>query len=224
MRLRAPRDAVSAAFASAGRPADRTPWREARWCAVDLELTGLDPRADEIIAIGAVPVHEGRLILGQSLYTLVRSSRRSEHGAILAHKLRVADLADAPSLDEAFDHLLQTLAGSVPVFHAAMIERAFLSPVFARRRLRLPAAVDTEVLGRLWLRTRDGTAPNWLPLAKLAEVLGQQQAPVHHALGDALTTAQAFVALAGHLEANRPQTVGSILRAGAKARPLRRLA
>jgi DNA polymerase III epsilon subunit-like protein len=36
----------------------------------------------------------------------------------------------------------------------------------------------------------------------------------HHADGDALTTAQAFIALATHLEVFKPQTVGSLEGAG----------
>ena len=41
----------------------------------------------------------------------------------------------------------------------------------------------------------------------------------HHADGDALTTAQAFIALATHLDAFDPQTVGSLVRV---SRPERR--
>ena len=92
MRLPRRRSAVAGTFTSAGRPAGSIPWREANWCAVDLELTGLDPRRDEIIAIGATAVEHGRVVLGKSFYTLVHSSRRSEPGAVLVHKLRVADL------------------------------------------------------------------------------------------------------------------------------------
>ena len=77
MRWRARRDGAAALYAGTPRPSRGTPWREARWCALDLELTGLDPRKDEIIAIGAVPIEEGRILLGESAYTLVRSSRRS---------------------------------------------------------------------------------------------------------------------------------------------------
>ena len=136
----------------------------------------------------------------------------------------MADLQSAPPLDEALDRLLEVLRGRVPVFHAATVEQRFLSPLFARRRLRLPAAVDTEVLGRLWLHDREGSAPSWLPLSALAAQLGQQPAPAHHALGDAVTTAQAFISLASHLDQTSPQTVGSLLAAADRMRPLRRLA
>ncbi len=218
MRLRrSPPTGSAAEFAQAERPADDTPWRDAHWCALDLEMTGLDPRHEEIIAIGAVPIDEGRIVLGGGLYTLVRTSRRSQHGAVLVHKLRVPDLAEAPPLEEALDRMLEMLAGRVPVFHTAAIERSFLERQFAGRNVRLPAAADTEALGRAWLRHRDGSSPEGISLGRLARVLGQPAETPHHALGDALTTAQAFIALATLLDTVAPQTVGSLLAASRPA-------
>ena len=104
MRLRRPVPGTAAeAFAATARPADGVGWREAEWCAVDLEMTGLDPRRDEIVAIGAVPIQDGRIRLGGGMYTLVRAAKRSEVGAVLVHKLRLADVADAPSLEDGID-------------------------------------------------------------------------------------------------------------------------
>jgi DNA polymerase III subunit epsilon len=217
-----PRSGAAAAFAHTRAPARDTPWRAARWCAVDLELTGLDPRSNDIIAIGAVPIEEGRVVLGESAYTLVRSSRRSEHAAVLVHKLRLPDVADAPVLDEALGLLFSVLAGRVPVFHTAAVERNFLRPLFARRRVRLPDAADTEALGRRWLQRRDGETPGWLSLARVAELLGLPAEPPHHALGDALTTAKAFIALASHLDAAEPQTVGTLVGGGSGPGGVRR--
>ena len=219
-RLLAPRGAA-ARLERAGQPSPDTPWRQAGWCVVDLELTGLD-RRDQIIAIGAVPIDDGRLTLGRAMYTLARPSRPPQHAAVLVHKLRFTDLADAPPLDEAIDLLLDSLAGRVPVFHTSMVERTFLGRELKRRRARLPADADTELLGRLWLRERDGVAPARLSLARLASVLGQPAETPHHALGDALTTAKAFIVLASHLDAGQPQTVGSLQRAEETLRSVRR--
>jgi DNA polymerase-3 subunit epsilon len=223
MRLPVPRHRAAADFARAGKQPARTPWRESKWCALDLELTGLHPRRNDIIAVGAVPIEDGRVILGEGFYTLVRSSKRSEHGAVLVHKLRVADLADAPPLEDAIELVFDVLAGRVPVFHTAAVERSFLRPLFARHLVRLPAAADTEVLGRLWLRERDGVAPAGLTLARLSNVLGQPAETPHHALGDALTTATAFIALASHLDQTAPQTVGSLVKAEHRLNGPRRL-
>jgi DNA polymerase-3 subunit epsilon len=209
VRLGIRRSAAAARFARADRPAAGTPWREAEWCAIDLELTGLQ-RSDEIIAIGAVPIRDGALILGEALYTLARPDAPPTHASVLVHKLRSVDLHQAPALDDAIDQLLDALAGRVPVFHTAMVERTFLGRELRRRRLRLPADADTEVLGRRWLRVRDGVSPGALSLARLAGVLGQPAEDPHHALGDALTTGKAFIALASHLDARSPQSVGSL--------------
>jgi DNA polymerase III subunit epsilon len=216
MRLgRTPQGAAAASFASEPLPDPSANWRAARWCAVDLEMTGLDPRSDEIVAIGAVPIDDGRIQLGGGMYTLVRASKRSQVGAVLVHKLRLADVVDAPSLDDAIDLLLGALAGRVPVFHTAAIETAFLGRQFARRRVRLPAAADTEALGCRWLAHRDGAAPaHGISLSRLAGVLGQPAETPHHALGDALTTAKLFISLASLLDTVAPQTVGSLVSPG----------
>ena len=120
------------------------------------------------------------------------------------------------------DRMLELLAGRVPVFHTAAVETAFLTRQFGRRRVRLPAAADTEVLGRMWLRHRDGSAPEGISLTGLADVLGQPAETPHHALGDALTTAKAFIALASLLDTVAPQTVGSLIAASRPAPALRR--
>ncbi|HZE05065.1 MAG TPA: 3'-5' exonuclease [Solirubrobacteraceae bacterium] len=219
MRLFARRTGAALRFAQTALPDPATPWREAEWCAIDLELTGLH-RQDEIIAIGAVPLREGALILGEAMYSLVRPRHPPRRDAILVHKLRSADLERAPSLEEAIDRLLSVLGGRVPVFHTSMVERTFLGRELRRRRLRLPDDADTEVLGRLWLRLRDGVAPAGLPLARLTAALGQPAEDPHHALGDALTTGKAFIALASHLERAGYGTVGALTRV--QARPVGR--
>jgi DNA polymerase-3 subunit epsilon len=224
LRLPRRRHGAAARFAETKQPDDQLAWREARWCAVDLELTGLNPRSDEIIAIGAVPIDEGRLALGDSLYTLARPDRPPRGPAVLIHKLVSGELADAPPVSEAIDLLLDTMAGRVPVFHTAAVERAFLGQEFRRLHVRLPAEADTEVLGRLWLRERDGASLGGISLGRLAQTLGQPTEPQHHALGDAMTTAQVFIALASHLDADEPQTVQTLRAASQLPRAIGRFA
>lgn len=223
MRLRPARDPATTRYQELGRPASTLPWREAEWCALDLELTGLDPRQDHVIAVGCVPIAGGRVQLGGARYTLVATERPSAPGAIVTHKLRLPDLAGAPPVDEVLELIVNELAGRVPVFHVAAVERAFLGPLLRRRRIRMPEHADTEALGRIWLRERDATPRGGLSLERLARRLGQQPEAPHHALGDAIMTAQAFIALATHLDTARPQTVGSLTAAGEPVHAARRL-
>ena len=199
-------------YAAASPTPGRTPWRTGRYCAVDLELTGLDPRRHEIVSFGAVPIEDGRIRLGGAVSGPVRPKGPIEEGAIRVHGLRVEDLLAAPPEDTALQPLLATLAGVVMVAHFAEIERRFLRRAFRRMgvRMRNPV-VDTSVLGALWVGERDDVPPRRLPLAELAEALGLPSHRPHEALGDALTTAQVFLALATHLDALGPETVKSLV-------------
>jgi DNA polymerase-3 subunit epsilon len=202
------------AYRDASLPPGRTPWQAARYCAVDLELTGLDARRDEIVSFAAIPVEDGRVRLAGAVEGLVRPERTMAEESIRVHGIRPADLADAPVLDVAIDPLLAALAGSVPVAHVADVERAFLRRALRRQGLRLRRPfVDTSVLGAVWLSERDGAVPRTMALGELAETLGLPAHRPHEATGDALTTAQVFLALAVHLSASPPETVRSLVTA-----------
>lgn len=217
MRLARPHSGPGAqAYRRSRLPPGRTPWRSAGYCAVDLELTGLDPRRDEIVSFGAIPVEDGRVQLGATVAGRARPSRPMGEASIRVHGLRVADLAGAPPLDVAIDPLLGVMAGRIPVVHVAAVERSFLRPALRRQGLRLRRPmIDTSVLGLVWLHERDGHGPQRISLTDLAAALGLPAHDPHDAAGDALTTAQVFIALAMHLDARRAETVRS-LTAGAR--------
>jgi DNA polymerase-3 subunit epsilon len=210
-------------YAGAARPAGDTPWRAAGYCTVDLELTGLDPRRHELVSFGAVPVVDARVRLGDAVSGRVRPAGPLDEEAIRVHGLRAADLLDAPPAEEALDPLLVAMAGAVMVVHFAEVEQPFLRRALRRIgvRLRNPV-VDTSILGAVWLSQRDAAYPRRLPLGMLADALGLPSHRPHEALGDALTTAQVFLALATHLDAAQPQTVGSLVRAGRQLEAVRR--
>jgi DNA polymerase III subunit epsilon len=75
--------------------------------------------------------------------------------------------------------------------------------------------LDTAVLARRVLRIDGGGEGEAIPLAAAADRLGLPVHRPHHADGDALTTAQLFIALASQLDATEPQTVGSLARLSA---------
>ncbi len=206
---------AAAAYRAAPRFARGTPWRDARYCVLDLELTGLDPEVDEIVAWAAVPIEDGRVVPGGAVDGLVHPSRPVPAETVRVHGLRAVDLADAQDPDSATDAMLAAMTGRVLVAHCAFVERAFLRTALSRRGVRLRRPIlDTDLLGRLWLASRPaaGHPPEArpLPLHRLAELLGLPVHRPHQASGDALTTAQAFVALAALLERLGPETVGTL--------------
>ena len=190
---------------------------------VDIETTGLDPDADEIISFAALQIERGRLRLDDALYELVRPRRMPDRDTILIHGLRKAELVDAPPLAESLDVLLEALTGRVMVAHVASIEQRFLGAAFAENGMSLiNPVVDTAALAAELFRLREGASTAPLGLTSLAQTLRLPVHRPHEADGDALTTAQVFLALATHLDRFSPQTVGSLerLRLGGRM-PLR---
>ena len=179
----------------------RGSWRVARLLCVDVELTGLDPEHDEVIAFGAVPIEQGRIRASGAIEGMVAPTRPSHGGAEEIHGILPRDLAGAPPLEQALAPLVSAIAGTTPIAHAAWVERAFLGPALRRAGGRLPRhMIDTAALYRLLGVVRDGADPGYRPLQTITEALGLPSHHPHQALGDALTTAQVFLALATQLE------------------------
>ncbi|MGO8958077.1 MAG: exonuclease domain-containing protein [Streptosporangiaceae bacterium] len=210
--MRRARGEAARAYAASTVRLDQ-PWRAASYCAVDLETTGLDLRRDVIISFGSVIIDGGRVIARSSVYSLVGGPAHVSPEAIAVHSLRPADLADAPLWEESVDLLLGALTGRVLVAHAAWVEKAFLRRAFRIRRVPPPKiTVDTAALARAagLAAVRASAEPS---LEHLARDLGLPAHEPHHALGDALTTAEAFLALSTRLDTVDPQTVGSLVSA-----------
>jgi DNA polymerase-3 subunit epsilon len=204
-------------------PPPATPWREAAFSVVDLELTGLNPASNEIISFAAVTVSGGRVRFDDARYELVRPNRMPDWDTIRIHGLREVDLEEAPPLEDVMDGLLEALTGRPIVAHVAEVERSFLEAAFSTfgTEFRNPI-VDTASMGmelrrlqRLAPLRRDGDPSAGIAISSpglsgLARSLGLPVHRPHHADGDALTTAQVFIALATHLDGFRAQTLGSL--------------
>lgn len=197
-----------------GLGGERLSWREAEWRVVDVETTSLVPDTGEVISYAVVPIRAGRIVAGDHRAGLIKPRRPPTPESVRVHGLRAGDLEGAPPAEEVAPGLAATLTGANLVVHYGMVERTFLGPLLAGAGMRYPRRVaDTEVLGRLWLASAGRPVPRVLPLSQLARELGLPVHQPHEAVGDALTTAQAFLALASHLEATGPETVGSLVRA-----------
>jgi DNA polymerase III subunit epsilon len=200
-------------------PLRRSSWRSVSFMVVDVETTGLDPRRDELISFAALPVEGGRVLAGAAVGGLVRPRKPPPSSSVEIHGLRAGDLAAAPPPAEALGPLAAALRTRVLVAHAAWVERSFLDPVLRELGSGLPRRlVDTALLWRMLCVEREEGDPGWCSLATVAAGLGLPSHRPHEAEGDALTTAQAFLALATHLEARGRGTLRALTGADAYMR------
>jgi DNA polymerase-3 subunit epsilon len=176
-------------------PASSLPWHQASFAVLGLEATGPDPRRDQLISVACVPVERGKAIIGKAFEATIRP------GGL------------------ALEPIVEALTGRVLVAHGASRHTGFLSPVFQGAGVRVfGQALDTAVLAA-WVPPR---APvkgdrSWSPteisgLSEAASAIGLPVHRPHEAGGEALTTAQLFMALASKLDRVHSQSVGSLAR------------
>ncbi len=186
-------------------------WRADTFVVIDLETTGLDPRRDHIVSYGAVPIRDGRVKTADSVYGLVHVPGDVPPSSTKFHNLRTQDLEAAPPLAECVATLDELIGDHPVVAHCAWIERSFLRKAFRRSYLPFSSPiVDTAVLARLILDVDIGP-DQAVSLEYAATALGLPVHSPHHALGDAITTASLFIALASQLERGKTLTTAHLL-------------
>ncbi|HLS05719.1 MAG TPA: 3'-5' exonuclease [Wenzhouxiangella sp.] len=189
-------------------PAADAPMENVQMAALDLETTGLDWRRHAIVSIGIVPFTLDRIRPSRGFYRLVKPRRKLEARSVTIHRITHARLADAPDLAEIADELLAALAGRIAVVHYRAIERRFLYQAFRLRfgeGLLFPL-IDTMEIERRVLRHQRRLA--WfspsvrrrqsLRLADVRRRYGLPEYSPHHALTDALATAELLQAQVAH--------------------------
>jgi len=190
-----------------------TPLAAVRWVVVDTETSGLDPRRDRLLAVGAVAVRGGRIELGESFSALLRQDEPSTAQNILVHGIGGdAQLSGIPAA-EAIAGLQRFLGDAVPVaFHAP-----FDAAVLARAGLTRRGWLDLDPLARA-LFPQGAKLPSlddWL------ERFGIEVGARHDATHDALATAELLLVL---LAAGERQGITTLEGARAAARGSRWLA
>jgi DNA polymerase-3 subunit epsilon len=135
--------------------------------------------------------------------------RINEHGAVAVHGIRPFDLAGAPSQEVAKAVLSDALDRRILVAWHADVEAGYLAGLFGvPSRSWLRRTVDVRDL----LIELEGEQVARLSLAESAVRRGVPVSDPHHALDDAVVTAQLLLIVATALERrDGPRSVGDLL-------------
>lgn len=196
-------------------PDPHTPLSEIEFLAMDFETTGLNPDKDDIVSIGTVPFTLRRIFLNRAQHWTVRPRDNLADESVIIHGITHSDILDAPDLSAIFEQVLQQMAGKIMVVHCQAIERQFFERALQRRihqGIEFPV-IDTMALesriqqlnhGGLWRRLK-GEKPGSVRLGLSRLRYGLPSYPPHHALTDAIASAELLQAqIAHHFDPSRP--------------------
>ncbi len=189
--------------AGAGEP-DALPLEQLDYTVFDTETTGLDPSGgDEIIAIGAVRVFNGRVLRREIFDFLVDPRRPISEESAAIHGITSKMLRGMPTIDEVLPRFKRFVEDTVVIGHNVAFDMRFLELKEEQTGIRF----DNPVLDTLLLASAVQPKRVDQRLDALAERLGVPIAGRHTALGDALTTAEVFLALIPMLKARGIRTL-----------------
>lgn len=168
------------------------------YVALDLETTGLRPKYDRILEIGAVKIEDGE-VLG-TYETFVDSGAEIPPQICALTGITEAMVAGAPGLQEAVGGFLAFSGEQVLLGHNILFDYSFmkrnvqnLGGAYERRGL------DTLAIARICLPQLPGRS-----LDKMAVYYGIPQEHHHRALEDALTSARIYERLKEEFGEKRP--------------------
>jgi len=189
----------------------------------DTELTGFNPKKDEIVSIGALKISGLKIIPNENFYVIVRPrTKELQKDSTLIHRLTPQVLEKAPYIDEVLHDFVKFCYGSLLVGHFIDLDMSFIDAVTKKimhDSLENPC-IDTL---RLAIRHREKETGYYEDRYKMSgsysldDISRENKLPVfpaHDALQDAFQTAYLFLALVKKLQKRGVHTLKDLYLAG----------
>lgn len=148
---------------------------------VDLETTGLNPKTDKIIEIGAVKVVEGEIV--DRFSSFVNPGRKLEERIVELTGIRDEDLADAPTIEVVLPQIIEFIGDACLLGHSVLFDFSFLKKAAVNQKCIFEKdAIDTLKISRKYLAELESRSLDYL--------CNYYQIPhnAHRALADAEAT------------------------------------
>jgi DNA polymerase-3 subunit epsilon len=170
---------------------------EDEYVCFDCETTGLNPKIDDIVSIGAVIIKNNTIISSKKFVKFVKPETKLQADAIKIHHIRECDLHDAEDIDDVIEEFLEfigsrTLVGYFLEFDIAMINK-YLKPkigiTLPNKALEVSAIYHDykiDLIPQGYIDLRFNTIMEDLKIPSLGK---------HDAYNDALMTSMIFIKL-----------------------------
>ena len=186
-----------------------TSLKNLRYVVFDTETTGIRPsEGDELIAIAAVRIVNGRILTGETFERLINPGRSIPASSVRIHGITEEMARDKPPTRIVLPQFKNFVGDAVLVAWNAAFDMRFLELKQDEAGVRF----DNPVLDALLLSIYLSDGPANHSLMATAERLGVVVTGRHTALGDAMATAAIWVKLLDLLDARGIRTLGQAFR------------
>lgn len=159
------------------------------YVSIDLETTGLNPKRDKIIEIGAVKIVNNKIC--DTFSTFVNPNRMLDKKIIELTGITDEHLAKAPGIEEIIEGFMEFLGDFPLLGHSILFDYAFLKKAAINKKMAFEKeAIDTLKIARKYLNELEHKNLDYL--CKYYEIPHQ----AHRALEDAMATSRLYVKLA----------------------------
>lgn len=164
---------------------------------LDCETTGLSPKKDEILSIGAVIIKDNKILMRKTLNIFVKPSKNVTAESIKIHHIRPVDLENAVNPKDAIFELLEFI-GSRPIvgyyidFDIAMISK------YTKKHIGIKLPNESIEVSSMYYKTRKKTTEYEFIDLKFDSIMKDLDIPTlgkHDALNDAIMTSMMFLKL-----------------------------
>lgn len=152
---------------------------------IDLETTGLDPKRDKIIQIGAVKVEQNKIV--EEWESFVNPNRKLEKRIAELTGICDEQLSQAPEIAEVFPEFLEMAGNETLLGHRVMFDYSFLKKAAVDHKLSFERkGIDTLKIARKYLGNLESRG-----LEYLCRHYGISHS-AHRALADARATVELY--------------------------------
>ena len=163
----------------------------------DCETTGLNPKKDDIISIGAVIIKNNTIISSKKFVKFIKPKTKLQAEAIKVHHIRECDLNNANDIDLVIEEFLEfignrTLVGYFLEFDISMINK-YLKP-----KLGITLPNKTLEVSEIYHDYKIEIIPQGHIDLRFNSIMEELEIPSlgkHDAFNDALMTAMIFIKL-----------------------------
>lgn len=152
---------------------------------IDLETTGLDPKRDKIIEIGAVRVEDN--VITAEWQSFVNPGKKLEERIVKLTGIRDEQLADAPKIGQLLPKLFDFAGDRILLGHSVLFDFSFIKKAAVNERMTFERqGIDTLKIARKYLPDLESRS--------LAYLCQYYEIPhnAHRALEDAKATVELY--------------------------------